>query len=307
MSRRGAALFAAMCVIWGFPYLLIKVAVEHLDPWTLVLTRAGLAAAVLMPLAAWRGEVRPALRAWRWVLLFSLIEVTVPFLLLGYAEQQLSSSLAGLLLAAVPLVGALIIRFTGDDERLDARQGLGLLVGFTGVAALVGLDLGQVDLLSVAAVGLVAVCYAVGPVVLTRWLSHLPSLGVIALSLTLASAVYLPLGVARAPRSLPPAEAVLSVVGLAVVCTALAFLLFFRLIAEIGPVRATVITYVNPAVAVALGVLVLDEAFTLATAVGFVLILAGSVLSARRRRPAATGASIPAPRAVLEPAGVGRR
>ena len=302
MSRRGWALFAAMGVIWGIPYLLIKVAVEHLDPWTLVLARTALGAGLLLPLAAVRRELRPVLAHWRPVLLFSAVEIMAPWLLLGYAEQELSSSLTGLLLAAIPIVGAVLAWAGPDHDRFEPRQLVGLLIGVVGVAALVGLDLGAIDVVSVLALAVVVVCYAVGPIILSRRLADLPGMGVIAVSLALAAVAYVPMGVRNAPSALPPAEAMWSVAGLAVVCTALAFVLFFKLIAEVGPARSTLITYVNPAVAVLLGVLVLDEAFTTATAVGFTLVLLGSVLSSRRRGVT----ELPAPRTAdetLAPAG----
>jgi drug/metabolite transporter (DMT)-like permease len=293
MSRRGWVLFLAMGVIWGVPYLLIKVAVEELEPSVLVLARTVLAGLLLLPLAAARGHLRPLLPSWLPILAFAAIEICVPWLLLGVAEQRLSSSLTGLLIAGVPLVGALLAwfggaRLTGGDERPDLRRVVGLLVGLAGVGALVGFEVGSGDASAVLAIAVVAVCYAVGPMILARWLSHLPGLGVITVSLLLTAAVYLPVGLAQAPTGWPSAEVAWSVVGLAVVCTALAFVVFFELIAEVGPTRSTVITYLNPAVALLLGVAVLDEAFTVATAVGFALILLGSVLATRgpSRRPA---------------------
>jgi drug/metabolite transporter (DMT)-like permease len=216
----------------------------------------------------------------------------IPWLLLGVAEQRLSSSLTGLLIASVPLVGAVLAVATRLDDRLDGRRLAGLLLGFAGVAALVGFEVGGGDLGAVAALAVVAVCYATGPLILSRWLSHLPGLGVITASLALTALAYLPVGLAQAPSSWPGTDVALAVVGLAVVCTAVAFLVFFALIAEVGPTRSTVITYVNPAVAVLLGVTLLDEAFTLATAAGFVLILAGSVLATQR----SPSAAVPTPR-----------
>ena len=278
MSRRGWALFVAMGVIWGVPYLLIKVAVDELAPSTLVLARTALASLLLLPLALARGRLPDVARAWRPLLAFAVIEIMAPWLLLGVAEQHLSSSLTGLLIAAVPLVGAVLAVVTGSDDRLDRRRLAGLLLGFAGVAALVGGG----DVGAVLALALVAVCYATGPLILSRWLSHLPGLGVITASLLVTAVAYLPVGLAQAPSSWPSAEVVWAVIGLAVLCTAIAFLVFFALIAEVGPTRSTVITYVNPAVAVLLGVWLLDESFTLATAVGFVLILAGSVLATQR-------------------------
>lgn len=205
--------------------------------------------------------------------------------LLSAAEQRLSSSLTGLLVAAVPLVGAVLGRLAGNHEPLGGRGVAGLLVGLTGVGALVGLDVRGTDIGALLAVAVVIAGYALGPLILSRSLSRLPSLGVVTASLSLTAVGYAPVGILALPRHVPNGRVLASVVVLASLCTAVAFLLFFRLIAEIGPVRATVITYVNPAMAVALGVAVLHERFTVGIGVGFVLVLAGSVLATRRTRP----------------------
>jgi len=282
MNRRGVLLFAAMCVIWGIPYLMIRVAVRELAPVTLVFLRTVIAALLLTPVAAYRNELRPLLGRWRPLLAYTAVEVAIPWVLLARAETKLTSSLTGLLIAAVPLVGALVVTLTGDRERLGARRWVGLLVGIGGVAALVGLDVGQVDALAVVEIGLVAVGYAVGPIILSRTMADLPSFGVVAASLFLTALVYLPLAALRWPSKLPSAHVIESVLGLALVCTALAFLLFFALIAEVGPVRATVITYINPAVAAVLGVTLLSEHLTAGMLVGFALVLAGCVLATGR-------------------------
>jgi drug/metabolite transporter (DMT)-like permease len=279
MTRRGWILFAAMSVIWGVPYLMIRVAIRDLSPATLVGARTALAAVLLLPLAARRKELRPLVVVWLPLLAFTVIEIAVPWFLLAKAETRLTSSLTGLLIAAVPLVGALVTTFTGERERHGARRWAGLLVGLAGVAVLVGLDVRGAEALAVLEVAGVAVCYAVGPIVLSRWLADAPPLGVVAASLGFAALVYVPFAAVSLPSSFPSAEVTLSVVGLAVLCTAVAFLLFFALIAEAGPVRATVITYVNPAVAALVGVAVLSERFTLGMAVGFALVLAGSILA----------------------------
>jgi drug/metabolite transporter (DMT)-like permease len=278
-------------VIWGIPYLFIKVAVAELAPATLVLARVGIAAVVLLPATVRRRELIPALRRWRPLLAYTAVELCVPWYFLAVAEQTLSSSLTGLLLATVPLVSAVLVVTTGH-ERLGARRVAGLLVGFAGVAALVGLDIGGGNILAVGAVAVVAICYAVGPFILARHLSQVPDLGVVAASLLVATVVYLPFGTAGAPEGMPSAPTVIAVVTLGVICTAVAFLLFFRLIAEVGPARATVITYVNPVVALVLGVVVLNERFTLVTAIGFALILLGSVLGTGRDRRAETTAVV---------------
>ena len=282
MSRRGWVLFAAMCAIWGIPYLFIKVAVDEIAPSTLVLLRTGLAALMLLPVAVARGEIRPLLARWLPLVAYTVVEICVPWLMLGFAEQRLSSSLTGLLVAAVPLVGAAFARLGSRRERLGARRLAGLLVGVAGVGALVGFDVGAGDATAVVAVGIAAIGYAVGPMLMSTSLAGLPGLGVVASSLALAAVLYLPAGIAQAPHHWPAARACVAVGVLAVVCTAVAFLVFFKLVAEVGPARSVVITYLNPAVAVLLGVAVLNEPFTSTTAVGFVLVLSGSVLATTR-------------------------
>jgi len=296
MSRRGFLLFAAMCVIWGIPYLLIKVAVEDVSPAFLVLARTAIGALLLLPIAAARRELRPLVPFWLPLVAFAAVEIALPWVLLGEAETQISSSLTALLIAAVPLIATAIALTTGGRDRLTPQTGLGLALGIVGVAAIVGVNVEGASIVPIAEVGLVAVCYAVGPAMLQRWLSDLPPLGVISISLALTALAYVPIAAFRLPEETPSPEAVASIVTLAVVCTAIAFLLFFALIAEIGPVRSTVITYVNPAVAAVLGVTILGENFTVGMGLGFVLVLAGSVLATRP-----TAAPAP-PEAALESA-----
>jgi drug/metabolite transporter (DMT)-like permease len=277
-------LFAVMGLIWGIPYLLIKVAVEDLSPATLVCLRTAIGALVLLPIALARGGFGALVRSWPAVLAYTLAEVTLPWWLLADAERRLSSSLAGLLIAAVPLLGVLLAWASGSDERLDGRRVLGLLVGFLGVGALLGLDL-RGDLASVGEVGLVVAGYAIGPMIVVRHLARVSTVGVVAASLVLTAVVYAPLAIAQRPASLPALPVIAAVIVLAVLCTALAFVLYFALITEVGTVRAQTITYVNPAVALVLGVAILGEPFTLGAAVGFCLIVVGLLLATRRVAP----------------------
>ena len=277
MTRRGWFLFLAMSVIWGCPYLLIRIAVREISPATLIFLRTAPAALLLAPIALHRGALTGILRRWRWLLAFTAAELAVPWFFVGRAEIHLTSSVTGLLIASVPLVGAIIYRVLGYD-RFDRRRVAGLLVGFSGVAVLVGVDLRGADLGPAIEVLVPAVGYAIGPLIISRKLDDLPGLGVITASLAIASVVYSPYALTHLPSSVS-FEVVASVVGLALVCTALAFVLFFELIVEVGPARSTVITYVNPAVAVLLGVLVLGEPFTWGIALGFPLILLGSWLA----------------------------
>lgn len=286
MTRRGWLLFAAMGVIWGLPYLLIKDAVAHLTPATLVFARTAIGSVLLLPLAVVRGQLHRVLRAWVPLLVFTMAEIIVPWWLLSDAERHLTSSLSGLLVAAVPLAGMVIVRFLGSSEHLGRAQLLGLLLGVLGVGAVVGFDLGNASPLALGEMAVVVLCYAAGPQVLTRSLAHLPGIGVVFASLVVGAVLYAPLAAVQHPTVLPSGSVVVAVLGLGVVCTALAFVLFFELVTEVGPVRSTVITYVNPVVAVLLGVAVRHEPLSWGLLAGFLLILCGSVLATRRGRPA---------------------
>ncbi len=290
MTRRGVLLFALLGLIWGIPYLFIKVAVAELSPEMLVLSRTALAAAILLPIAARRGALGPALRRWKPLLAFALLEIILPWYFLNSAEVKLPSSTTGLLLSAVPLVAIVVALAMGRRDRITAINAVGIGIGMIGVAAIVGLDLGGSDLGSVAKLLVVVIGYALGPAIVARWMSDLPGVGVIAAALTISALVALPfVAVTNGwPTAVPSAPVIVSVVVLAVVCSAIAFIVMFALIAEIGPIRMTAITYVNPAVAVLAGALVLSEPITVWTLAGFGLILVGSALVTRpdRSRPA---------------------
>ncbi len=285
MTPRGLLLFAVMSVIWGIPYLFIRIAVAELGPAPLVFVRTGIAAAILLPVAVLRVDLRSILARWPWVVAFAAVEILVPWVLLASAEQQISSSLAGLLVAGVPLVGAVLALLTRSAHRITGTAGVGLLIGLAGVTAIVGGDFEASNALALVQMAGVVVGYAVGPFILVRWLAGLSSLGVMAVSLSLSALVYAPFAALTWPATAPGADALWSVLVLGIVCTAAAFLIFAALIGEVGPVRATVITYINPAVAAVLGVLVLDETFTVPMAIGFALVIAGSTLATRRSPP----------------------
>ncbi|TFV52554.1 DMT family transporter [Blastococcus sp. TF02A_35] len=293
MSRRGWALFVAMSVIWGVPYLLIKVAVGEVSPVVVVFARCVVGAALLLPWTIARGQLRPALRHWKPLLLFTVLEMTAPWLLLSWAEQSLSSSLTGLLVAGVPFAAALAARVAGEEDRLTRSRLLGMAIGVVGIAVLLGLDLEGAQLLPLLAVALVVVGYATAPMVVSRALPDVPGVAASSVALFLTAVVYAPFAVPRLGQVADASsDAVLSLVLLGVLCTAVALTLFFALIREVGPQRALVITFVNPAVAVLLGVWLLDEPFTLGIALGLPLVLAGCVL--------ATGRGGAAPRAEVE-------
>ena len=290
ITRRGWVLFGLMGVIWGVPYLFIKVAVEHMSPSVVVFGRTSIAAVLLVPIAIHSGALRAALPHWRPIMAFAALEMAVPWLLLTNAEQHLPSGLTGLLIACVPIVGSIAAYVLGDRSALRPQRLLGIAVGLGGVSLLVAADLGGsgAPWWSVAEVLLVCVGYATAPFIANRRLGEVPALGVVALSLSAVAVLYAPFAWLSRPETTPPSEALLSVLALALICTALAFIIFFQLIASIGPMRATLITFVNPAVAVIVGALVLDEQITIATVGGFALVLVGCWLSTRT--PAATTA-----------------
>lgn len=288
MSPRGWAAFAAMSLIWGLPYLFIKVAVdEGVSPAFLSFARCVIAAVLLLALA-WKAGVLTQVRsAWKWVAAYALAEIALPFPLIAAGEQHVSSSLAAILIACVPLIVALIALRVDRSERATGVRLVGLFVGLAGVVALVGIDVaGKPDeLWGTALIVLAAVGYAIGPLVLKAKLAHMDARAMMGASLAIASVMLAIPAATTWPSAVPPANAVGSIVVLGLVCTALAFVVFSVLIREVGPGKALVITYVNPVVAVALGVIILGERPGAGAVAGLLLILAGSWLSTDGRLP----------------------
>ncbi len=285
MSRRGWMLFAALSVIWGLPYLLIKVAVEEVSPGFVVAGRLALASALMLPWVLRRHKLAQLRGYWGWVVALAAIEMMIPFGLLSWAETRVTSSLAGLMIASVPTISALAAAWLGLADRLDARRFVGLIVGVTGVALLVGFDVRSDTALAVLALLGVATGYAIGPIILNTRLNAPPGPLVMAAATTIAAVGYLPWLLTDWPSSATSAKAWWAIATLGALCTATAFLLMYALVAEAGPTRMTVITYLNPVIAVALGVMVLGESLTVGILVGFPLILAGSILATSRRTP----------------------
>ena len=296
-TRRGWVLFAAMALIWGVPYLFIRIAVESISPPAIVAGCAVIGALVLLPFALRSGALTQAWRKWPWVLAFGAVEIAGPFLLLGHAEMTLSSGLTGLLVATVPLFAALIALVGGDRGVLRPSRVIGLVVGFAGVIVVVaGPGLASGDLLATVEVLLVALLYATAPFIVAKKLGDVSSLGVITVALIAVAIFYTPFTVAT-QHEVPTAPAAVSLVILGVLCTAVAFLLFFALIREVGPVRAPLFTYVNPVVALVLGAIVLAEPLTPGLLIGLPLIIIGCWFAGTggRIRPRAGQARPPTP------------
>jgi drug/metabolite transporter (DMT)-like permease len=282
MSRRGWVAFAAMSVIWGVSYLFIRIGVQHgMTPGLLAWGRVALAAVVLLALAARAGTLRSLRGRWRWLLAYAVVEISIPFPMIAVGEQHLASSLTAIVIAAVPLIGAVLALRFDHSERPTRLRLAGLLVGFGGVVALVGIDVvgSASELLGVGAVLLAAVGYAIGPMLVKHRLAGLDARATMGASLGIAAVLLAPVAALDPPDRTPSAGAFTSVVVLGLICTAAAFVIFSALIHEVGTSRATVITYVNPVVALACGVGFLGERPGAGSVVGLLLILAGSWLS----------------------------
>lgn len=287
MTRRGWILFAVLCVVWGAPYLLIKIAVAEVSVPFLAFARAGVGALVLLPFAYAQGGFGWLRKSWLPAAAFCLVEMIVPWGLIAHGEISVESSTAGLLIALTPIATVVVMRFTGAGERLTASRWAGLALGLTGVFVLAAPALGG-SVLGIVEILLAAVCYAAGSIIAARWLKDAPAIPLTAICLVGAALAYAAPAALTAPQSLPSAAALASIIGLAVVCTALAFAAFFVLVREVGPERTSFIAYVAPAVSVLAGALVLSESLDAHLTVGFVFILFGSWLGTANSPPTAS-------------------
>lgn len=273
--------FAALGTVWGLPYFFIKLALVDIPPAGVAWGRVALGALFLLPIAWKRGALRSIGAHKGAVVAFAFAELVGPFFLISLGESWISSSLAGILVATLPLTIILLSPLFGLREPLGTRRVVGLAIGFFGVVVLLGI--GSVHgLRAWAGVGcllLATVGYAFGSMIVQKHLADTDELGALAVSLGIASVVLLPVALWTAPSRMPAPLSLFSVAVLGIVCTAVALQLYFYLIGRAGAARAAVITYVNPAVAALLGVGVLHEVFGPASAVGLGMILLGSWLS----------------------------
>jgi drug/metabolite transporter (DMT)-like permease len=288
MSRKGILLFLAAGIAWGIPYFFIRIAVEHFSTESIVFGRVVIGAAVLIPFAIATKALGPALKAWPWVLAFAVIEMVIPWWLIVEAERQVSSGLAGLMIATVPFYGLLIGYFVQGDKSLrHPKTIIGLIVGFVGVALLVGIDTlaGHLDVVSILMLIAAAIGYAVAPAIAAEKLGAVPTAGVMSLSMAIVAAVYAGPALIKLPAEIaakPPVDAWVAIGVLGLICSALAFIIFFSLVREIGSARATTITYVNMAVALVLGIAFLQEPITPGILIGLPMVVAGSFWASKK-------------------------
>lgn len=291
MSRRALLLFALVGVVWGIPYYFIAIASQSFSTPTVVWMRVIIGTLFLLPLAIKRGVLRETIKQWPWVLFFAVVEMVGPWYFITEAERHVSTSLVGLMMTTIPFISATITGvFLGDKAAGHPLTVVGLITGFTGVVSLIGIDAlsGHLELGPTLLLVLTALCYAVAPIVANRKMPTTSTLGVTAVSMAMVAIIYTPFVVTSLPSDLakePSVESWIAIVILGVVCSALAFVLYFALIREVGPRRSTLITYLNLLVAAILGVLFLAEPITPGILVGLPLIVLGSYLAGRDRDP----------------------
>jgi drug/metabolite transporter (DMT)-like permease len=283
VSARAWLAFVGLGITWGLPYFFIKIAVQEISPFDVAWGRITLAALILLPIAWRRGALRALATHKGAILAFALVEFAIPFCLISMGERWIPSSVTAILIASVPLIIALISRFFGVHERLGAVRLIGLLVGLAGVVALVGLGTlsGTLAWIGVGCVVISTLCYATGALTIQRYLHGVDSIGPIAGSLAISSLLLLVPAMLSLPHRMPSALALSSVAILGLVCTALSMLMMFYLVKNAGASRASIITYINPAVATLLGMALLDERLGVGGLTGFGLILLGSWLATR--------------------------
>lgn len=273
-----------MGILWGIPYLLIRVAVRDLSPAMVVFSRVLIGALILVPLAIHQKSFRAAVRNFKYIFLYAAVEIMGPWFLITKAEMKISSGLAGLLVATVPIWATIYASITGDKTVWHRRRLMGLVIGFVGLVAVVGIESlsGKNSLWAISSILIAAVGYALAPNMIMKKLPNVSGLAINALAMTMAAVVYAPFAIIQWPTEHVSRDSLLSVIALGIFPTAMAFVVFFAVLKEIGPARASLVTYLNTAFAVLLGVLILSEPLTLGIIIGLPLVLIGSYLASRK-------------------------
>jgi len=283
MSRKSLIYFAIVGVLWGIPYLLMKVAVEEFSPAAIVAGRTLIGAAILIPVAVYRKRFNGAVLGYKYVALYALMEMIGPWILISTAEKKIDSGLAGLLISTVPIFSTIIISIRGDHTVWQFKRIFGIVVGFVGLILVVGIEslTGNSDPASIAMMILASMGYSYAVIMITTNLPLVDGIAINGLAMAITCVFWTPLAIAQWPSSIS-FEPAMSLIALGVLSTAFAFILFFKVLAELGPTRSSLVTYVNTAVAVVLGVVILKEPVTIGIIVGLPLVLAGSYVASRK-------------------------
>ena len=286
MTRKSWIQFGIVGVLWGIPYLLMKVAVADIPPALIVAGRTLIGAAILIPIAIHKRTFMDAVRGIKYVLPYAFLEMVGPWILITSAEKEISSGLAGLLVATVPIFATIFTSMRGDHSVWQPKRIIGLVVGFIGIIALVGIEsiTGSSNPKAIAMVILAAILYAYAVLMVTSNLPGVDGVAINGLAMSITALFYMPIAIAVWPSNPVSFNAIVSLVALGIFSTAIAFMLFFKVIAEIGPARGSLTTYVNTAVAVVLGIIILHEPITLGIIVGLPLVLLGSYLASRKSK-----------------------
>jgi drug/metabolite transporter (DMT)-like permease len=283
MSRKSLFHFALVGILWGIPYLLMKVAVEDFPPAAVVAGRTLIGASILIPIAIYRKKFKGAVLGFKFVAFYALLEMIGPWILISTAQQKINSGLAGLLVSTVPIFATIIISLRGDHSVWQFRRIIGIVVGFLGLILVVGIEslTGSADLLSIAMVLIASVSYAYAVIMILANLPLVDGIAINGLAMAISTVFWGPVAIAQWPSNVSMNSA-LSLIALGIFSTAFAFILFFKLIEEIGPARGSLVTYVNTAVAVVLGVIILKEPLTIGIVIGLPLVLIGSYLASKK-------------------------
>lgn len=284
MTRRNWILFSIVGILWGTPYLLIRVAVRDFSPATVVFIRVAIGAMILIPIAIKQKTFMSAVRGLKYIFPYAIAEMLIPLMLIAKAETSISSGLTGILIATVPIWASIFASLHGDKSVWHQTRLIGLIVGFVGIFLLIGIEslTGESALWAIAFVIFASASYAFAVNMITRKLPDVSGIAFNGIAMAITGLIIAPFAIAQWPTAAVPTQAIFSVIALGLFCTALAFILFFIVIKEIGPARASLTTYLNTAVAVLLGVVILREPFTLGIAIGLPLVLYGSYLASRK-------------------------
>lgn len=289
MTRRGWGLFALVGALWGVPYLFMKVAVEELSTPLIVFARVLIGALVLIPLAFYMKTLTPALKYWRYILLYAVLEMVIPWSLITSSQRDLSSGVVALLVATVPIWATFFAHYSGDTTAAHRTRIFGIAIGLLGIALIVGIEsLNDVaNIIALFSVLVAAFSYAWAVNMITSKAPDASGIAINGIAMAISTAIFAPFALTNLPKSTPSSDAILATIGLGVLCTAIAFWIFFKVLDEIGPARASLVVYPNTAIAVVLGIILLDEKLTLAIAIGLPLVLVGSYYASRK--PVITG------------------
>jgi len=283
MTRRSSIYFALAGVLWGVPYLLMKIAVEDFSPAAVVAGRTLIGASILIPVAIYRKKFNGAVLGFKYVALYALMEMIGPWILITTAEQKINTGLAGLLVSTVPIFATIITSLRGDHSVWQFKRVFGIVLGFLGLILVVGIESlsGNSDLLSIAMVIVASMGYAYAVIMITSNLPLVDGIAINGLAMAITTIFWTPLAIAQWPAQISMNSA-LALISLGVFSTAFAFIVFFKVVAEIGPARSSLVAYLNTAIAVVLGVIILKEPLTAGIIIGLPLVLVGSYLASRK-------------------------